>query len=85
MHHALALLVVAMPQIPSCMLRMQIALLLPFMRCGEFILRAPQLPLTRVSIKDVFLHHQGPRYSAGPAAMPCTFGLTESQATCVCR
>jgi hypothetical protein len=36
-----------------------VALLLPFMRCGELLLGAPQLPLTPVSIKDVFWHHQG--------------------------
>ena len=41
---------------PSCM---QVALLLPFMRCGELLLGAPKLPLTPVSIKDIFWHHQG--------------------------
>ena len=37
----------------------QVALVLPFMRLGELLLGAPQLPITPVSIMDVIKHHQG--------------------------
>lgn len=37
----------------------QVALVLPFMRFGEVLLDAPQLPWSPVSLKDIIFNHPG--------------------------
>ena len=38
---------------------MQVAMILPFMRLGEVILREKHLPLSPVSLKDIIFNHPG--------------------------
>ena len=38
---------------------MQVAMILPFMRLGEVILREKQLPLSPISLKDIIFNHPG--------------------------
>lgn len=40
---------------------MQVALIVPFMRLGEVVLREKHLPLSPVSLKDIIFKHPGAR------------------------
>ena len=45
---------------------MQVALILPFMRLGEVILREKHLPLSPVSLKDIIFNHPGEALDTAP-------------------
>ncbi|KAK9814836.1 hypothetical protein WJX72_012379 [[Myrmecia] bisecta] len=42
-----------------CAIPFEVALIVPFMRLGEFVLRAERLPLAPVAIKDILFNHPG--------------------------
>ncbi len=48
---------------------MQVALIVPFMRLGEVVLREKHLPLSPVSLKDIIFNHPG----------ACSFNLSGMQ------
>ena len=45
---------------------MQVAVILPFMRLGEVILREKHLPLSPVSLKDIIFNHPGESFDIVP-------------------
>lgn len=53
---------------------MQVALILPFMRLGEVILREKHLPLSPVSLKDIIFNHPGKALDIAPFSTLLQYG-----------